>query len=552
MFDSADFKVLVCTASFACYLIYKQFEPNSLLVHAVLLLGVPTLLAWQLSSQLSVLQQIGAAVSYWCLILAFTALYRLSPIHPLAKYPGPTFGKLSKIYVAYLVARGDLYRAIKDWHERYGDVVRIGPNELSFRRVDAVQPIYGAKTMPKGPYYDTRTTPDGVCQLDGVRDFSVHGLRRKPWVRAMSSTALKGYEPILHTKTLELMEELSKRQGEKIDISHWLNLFGFDFLGLMAFGREFGMVKSGEDHLGLLHIVEEGIFAFAVISHTPWIYPFIKHIPAQGPKAMQLLGASCVRERTSKGSTSKDLFYFLTEDEGAAQSGATPDEITADGMLAVIAGSDTTSTVLVHLWYFMLRHPECAEKLHKEIDVTFPPGEDPLDFSRHADMPYLNACINETLRLLPPVLGGLQRTVKRGSGGAMIGSYFVPESTQVSVHIFSLQRDPREFSPLPDDFWPDRWLTQDSYTLPTGDVINKEQVTTNRAAFDPFSFGPQNCAGKALAMVEMRVVACAMMHKFELRESKEYDLNQWEKDLLDTYVTLRGKLPVILEQRQGH
>jgi len=43
---------------------------------------------------------------------------------------------------------------------------------------------------------------------------------------------------------------------------------------------------------------------------------------------------------------------------------------------------------------------------------------------------------------------------------------------------------------------------------------------------------------------------CAVMHKFELHKPKKYDLDQWEKDIKDVYITLKGKLPVILEQRQ--
>ena len=116
--------------------------------------------------------------------------------------------------------------------------------------------------------------------------------------------------------------------------------------------------------------------------------------------------------------------------------------------------------------------------------------------------------------------------------------------------MFVLQRDPREFSPLPDTFWPDRWLAQDSYILPTGGVVGPGQVTTNRAAFIPFSLGQQNCAGKALAMLELRSVACALLHKFELHTPKEYDLDQWEKDIMDVFLTIKGKLPVILQPRR--
>lgn len=82
-----------------------------------------------------------------------------------------------------------------------------------------------------------------------------------------------------------------------------------------------------------------------------------------------------------------------TEDEVASQSEARPQDLIADGMVAIIAGSDTTATMLSHLLYFMLRYPQCGERLQKEIETTFPHGEDPVDFARLGEMPYLNACM---------------------------------------------------------------------------------------------------------------------------------------------------------------
>lgn len=60
---------------------------------------------------------------------------------------------------------------------------------------------------------------------------------------------------------------------------------------------------------------------------------------------------------------------------------------------AVIAGSDTAATALTHIWYFLLRNPTCLSRLRKEVDESFPDGHDIFDFSKQADMPYLNACM---------------------------------------------------------------------------------------------------------------------------------------------------------------
>ena len=121
---------------------------------------------------------------------------------------------------------------------------------------------------------------------------------------------------------------------------------------------------------------------------------------------------------------------------------------------------------------------------------------------------------------------------------------FVPEGTQVSVHTHSIHRHPAESSPLPDEYWPDRWLTQNSYTLPTGDVIPAAQVKTNIAALIPFSAGPQNCVGKGLAMMEMRAVLCALVQRFDMRPAKGFRMESWEENLQDVFVTTRGPLMV--------
>lgn len=58
-----------------------------------------------------------------------------------------------------------------------------------------------------------------------------------------------------------------------------------------------------------------------------------------------------------------------------------------------MAGSDTSATALSHLWFYLLKHPEYYARLRKEVDEAFPRGEDPIDFTRQADMPFLNACM---------------------------------------------------------------------------------------------------------------------------------------------------------------
>ena len=69
-------------------------------------------------------------------------------------------------------------------------------------------------------------------------------------------------------------------------------------------------------------------------------------------------------------------------------------ELMSDGLLAIVAGSDTTSHVMINAFYFLMKHPEMQERLQREIDESFPPGSSPFDPVKQANMPYLNAVLS--------------------------------------------------------------------------------------------------------------------------------------------------------------
>ena len=109
--------------------------------------------------------------------------------------------------------------------------------------------------------------------------------------------------------------------------------------------------------------------------------------------------------------------------------------------MAIIAGSDTTSSVLTAALYYLLCNPVAYEHLQAEVDGAFPSGEEPLDVTKLGQMEWLNGCMwvygaltrnleeltfaaansNEALRLQPPVPSGSERTVGKGKGTKVFG-----------------------------------------------------------------------------------------------------------------------------------
>ena len=110
------------------HLVFRYCEPKSRQSRLVLLLVVPVFLLTPISYTGTPLYSSIPLTftTYTGALILFTLSYRLSPFHPLAKYPGPVIAKTSKWWAAYISARGDSHRTYKYLHDIYGDVVRIG------------------------------------------------------------------------------------------------------------------------------------------------------------------------------------------------------------------------------------------------------------------------------------------------------------------------------------------------------------------------------------------------------------------------------------------
>ncbi len=119
---------------------------------------------------------------------------------------------------------------------------------------------------------------------------------------------------------------------------------------------------------------------------------------------------------------------------------------------------------------------------------------------------------------------------------------------------FVVNRDPRYFS-LPSAFWPERWLIAsghirfDSKDAHVPGMLTQDEFVHNDAAFVSFGSGPISCVGKALATVEVRMVVCALLHKFELRLRGEWNPDEYTVNMREYINLTTPDLPVVLEPR---
>ncbi len=120
------------------------------------------------------------------------------------------------------------------------------------------------------------------------------------------------------------------------------------------------------------------------------------------------------------------------------------------------------------------------------------------------------------------------------------------------MHVYSSHRDPRNFSPSPNAFIPERWLVSSTAETETGyEVPPMAGYVHNEAAYIPFSHGPMNCVGKALAQQQLKTAVCALMQRFRMCPREGWTLRDYERNVKDYFVTVRGPLPATLEVRGG-
>ncbi|KZP25850.1 hypothetical protein FIBSPDRAFT_949968 [Athelia psychrophila] len=154
----SDSSVIILTTGLVVYQIFKRYEPNAPLPVFILLLLVPTFLVPFVAPHTpnTLLAIPLTFVVYWASIITYVSAYRLSPFHPLANYPGPVLAKLSKLTLAWKMYRGRQHLYYQELHKQYGDIVRVGPNELSINRADAIAPVLGNSGLPRGVFWHNR------------------------------------------------------------------------------------------------------------------------------------------------------------------------------------------------------------------------------------------------------------------------------------------------------------------------------------------------------------------------------------------------------------
>jgi len=504
-------------------------------------------------------------------------IYRLF-LNPLNKFPGPYWARLSKFDHVFRNVKLDGHLVLLRLHEKYGKYVRIGPNDLSVIDADGTQVISAPNSKcTKGPWY-ANDTP--LISLHTTRDRAAHDRRRRIWAPAFSDKALRGYENRVQTINDMLISKLKetngrviteilpictdKYSGKSVDASNLLNLYSFDVMGDLAFGRSFNMVESGKVHWAI-KLLNAGMDPLG-FSFPSWFFRLVAAIPGASKGYWDFVGF-CTKQLEDRiavhGKTDPakpDITQTLIEhyNKSSDKKELWP-MMCGDSRLIIVAGSDTTAATLTYLFYHIASKPEWQEKLREEIHgvkqkhMNEKEGTVILDqwLKDEDQAPILNGMINETLRLNPPVPSGVFR--KTPSEGVNIGTTFIPGDTVIQMPQYVMSRckftkllaGPCHFANMfaaednyarANEFVPDRWRE--------GSTLIK-----HKDAFAPFSTGPFGCIGKNLAYMEVRTITVQLVDQFDISLAPGEDGKKLLMKSTDHFTLELAELNLIFKRR---
>jgi cytochrome P450 len=177
----------------------------------------------------------------------------------------------------------------------------------------------------------------------------------------------------------------------------------------------------------------------------------------------------------------------------------------------ITTGGDTVSTAMAGVFFYLSRNKHCYDELSQEIRTKFKIGSDINGGPQLESCRYLRACIDETLRMSPPIGGTLWREVADSDDKEpfLVDGHIVPPGTHVGVNIYSIHHN-EEYFPNPFTFSPERWLGNGQ----NNSHDSAGQPAQNRA-FVPFSVGMRSCAGKTMAYLETSLLIAKTVWYFD-------------------------------------
>jgi cytochrome P450 len=406
---------------------------------------------------------------------------------------------------ALQIDSASLHLTAEKWSRTYGEVFRfrIGPRQLV------------VLSNPETIATALRDRPDGFQRATRMsriaKDMGFNGVfsasgdvwrRQRPMVMAgFDPGRTKAYFPALVKVTRRFARRWQRAAvaGEAIDLQADLMRYTVDVTAGLAFGADINTIESDTDVIQQhLDKVLPALFKRIMTPLPYWRWlkdrKIEKHLAALQSAVAQFIAQARARMQANPGLRTQptNLIESMLAARDTAGSGVDDNDVAGNVLTMLLAGEDTTANTLAWMIYLLSRHPEALRRACDEVAAK--------NLERYEDvsaLPYLDACINETMRLKPvaPIL------MLEPTRDTRLGELELPAGTLIMCLMRAGATDERRF-PEAQTFDPDRW--------------SSVSASSAKRVVMPFGAGPRLCPGRYLAILEMKMVMAMLLTRFEI------------------------------------
>ena len=398
-----------------------------------------------------------------------------------------------------------------------GSTIRIGPRMLMTTDPDLIFRMNAVRSpFTRGDWY-------AALKLHPEREnvVSVIDERKHSELRARMAAGYAGKENLhmeadIDTQLLKLFHLLDDKyvtrpeQGvfRTVDLSRVTSFFTLDVISHLAFGQTFGFLERDEDPFGYLANLAQflpAIIVFGVYTELTSLLkmPLLKAVlpkttDKRGLGRVMGFARDRVRERFGhKAVVRQDMLgSFINH-------GLTQGELESETLTQITAGSDSTASSLRLTLHFICTAPTVLARLLDEMEAAMAAGRITRPVIRDVEarqLPYLQACIKEGLRMYPPVTGLMAKRVPDEGATVDVDGVpkYVPGGTQIAWNSWGIMRRAEIFGLDVDVFRPERWLARDDSVAENRRVAKMTETVTLC-----FGTGRYGCLGRGVATMEL-------------------------------------------------
>ncbi|XP_010253989.1 PREDICTED: probable (S)-N-methylcoclaurine 3'-hydroxylase isozyme 2 [Nelumbo nucifera] len=347
-----------------------------------------------------------------------------------------------------------------------------------------------------------------------------------------STKMLDVHAHVREEKVSELMKFLRRKEGEEVNFVDVIFGCILNMLGALIYSKDVYDFEDKTDiNLGMKGMIRQ-LMILAATPNIADLYPIffdgsdfqgLRKESAACVKRMSESWAAIINERRKNNDhTKNDLLQVLLD------SGFSDPQIDAIFLETFGPGSDTSASTIEWALAELLRNPEKLVKLHEELDRVIGRNNTVKD-SDLPNLPYLHACVKETLRLHPPVPFLIPHIALES---CEVMNYTIPKGSEVLVNLYAIGRDPTTWD-NPNSFLPERFLN------------SEVDYQGNHFQYIPFGAGRRMCPGMSLGTRVVRLILAALVHTFDW--SLPGGMHQDELDMADRFgVGFQKETPLVV------